>query len=49
MKSRVGVALIGARGRMGQAIIGLAKNDPEIVIVAQCDLGDAIEIAFEGL
>ncbi len=47
MKSHVGVALIGARGRMGQAIIELAKNDPEIVIVAQCDLGDPIEIALK--
>jgi 4-hydroxy-tetrahydrodipicolinate reductase len=46
MKSRVRVALIGARGRMGQTIIDLAKNDPKIVIVAQCDLGDAIDVAL---
>jgi len=47
MKSRVRVALIGARGRMGQTILDLAKNDPKIEIVAQCDLGDAIAAAFK--
>jgi 4-hydroxy-tetrahydrodipicolinate reductase len=41
----VRVALIGARGRMGRAIVDLAKNDSKIEIVAQCDLGDAIESA----
>src|SRR5205807_1918297 len=35
----------GARGRMGQAIVNLAKNDPKIDIVAECDLGDEIEAA----
>jgi len=43
MKSAVRVALIGARGRMGQTIIDLAKGDPKVDIVAQCDLGDPIE------
>ena len=43
MKKPVRVALIGARGRMGRTIVDLAKNDPMIEIVAQCDLGDAIE------
>ncbi|HXY60119.1 MAG TPA: dihydrodipicolinate reductase C-terminal domain-containing protein [Chthoniobacterales bacterium] len=47
MKPRVAVALIGARGRMGQAIIDLAKNDPKIDIVAQCDLGDVIDAAMK--
>lgn len=47
MKSRVRVALIGARGRMGQTILDLAKNDPKVDIVAQCDLGDAIELAIK--
>src|SRR6516225_6418949 len=42
-KSAVRVALIGARGRMGQTIIDLAKGDPKVDIVAQCDLGDPIE------
>jgi 4-hydroxy-tetrahydrodipicolinate reductase len=46
MKSRVRVALIGARGRMGQTILELAKNDAKIDIVAQCDIGDAIDSAF---
>ena len=45
MKSPVRVALIGAKGRMGQTILDLAKNDPKIGIVAQCDLGDSIAAA----
>jgi 4-hydroxy-tetrahydrodipicolinate reductase len=47
MKRTVRVALIGARGRMGQTIIGVAKSDPKIDIVAQCDLGDAIDAAMK--
>ena len=47
MKSPVRVALIGSRGRMGQTIVDLAKNDPKIDIVAQCDIGDAIVQAFK--
>ena len=39
------VALIGAKGRMGRAIVDLAKDDPNMEIVAQCDLGDSIERA----
>ena len=42
-KAPVRVLLVGAAGRMGKTIIDLAKNDPNIEIVAQCDLGDAIE------
>jgi 4-hydroxy-tetrahydrodipicolinate reductase len=47
MKTSVRVALIGARGRMGQTIADVAKDDPKIDIVAQCDLGDAIETAMK--
>src|SRR5258708_19322260 len=47
MKASVRVALIGARGRMGQTIADLAKDDPKIDIVAQCDLGDAIDPAVK--
>jgi 4-hydroxy-tetrahydrodipicolinate reductase len=47
MKRPARVALIGARGRMGQTIIDLAKKDPIIDIVSQCDLGDAIEPAIK--
>jgi 4-hydroxy-tetrahydrodipicolinate reductase len=47
MRTPVRVALIGARGRMGQTIIDLSKNDPKIDIVAQCDLGDAIDPAIK--
>jgi 4-hydroxy-tetrahydrodipicolinate reductase len=47
MKSPVRVALIGARGRMGQTITDLAKSDPAVDIVAQCDIGDAIDTAMK--
>src|SRR5215468_5346891 len=39
------VALIGAAGRMGQAIINVAEREA-IAVVAKIDLGD--EIAFAG-
>jgi 4-hydroxy-tetrahydrodipicolinate reductase len=38
--------LIGAAGRMGKTVRELAQNDPEIQIVALCDLGDSIEPAI---
>jgi 4-hydroxy-tetrahydrodipicolinate reductase len=40
--SPVRLLLIGAAGRMGQTVRDVAQSDPEIEIVAQCDLGDAI-------
>jgi len=47
MKKPVRVALIGARGRMGRTIADLAQNISKIDIVAQCDLGDAIDAAMK--
>ena len=47
MRSPVRVLLIGAAGRMGKTVVDLASDDPEIDIVAQCDLGDPIEPAME--
>ena len=47
MNSTVRVFLIGAAGRMGKTIVDLARADREIEIVAQCDLGDAIEPAMQ--
>jgi len=44
--SDVRVLLIGAAGRMGKTITDLAKTDPEVEIVAQCDLGDSIEASM---
>jgi 4-hydroxy-tetrahydrodipicolinate reductase len=41
--SRIRVSLIGAAGRMGKTINALANGDPNIDIVARCDLGDSIE------
>jgi 4-hydroxy-tetrahydrodipicolinate reductase len=46
-KSPARVLLIGAAGRMGRAVFDLAKGDPEVDIVAQCDLGDAIELVMK--
>jgi 4-hydroxy-tetrahydrodipicolinate reductase len=34
------IALIGAAGRMGQAIVRAAADQPEVQIVAQIDVGD---------
>jgi 4-hydroxy-tetrahydrodipicolinate reductase len=47
MKAPLRVSLVGAAGRMGKTIVDLAKNDPNIDIVAQCDLGDAVEPAMK--
>jgi len=47
MKAPVRVLLVGAAGRMGQTIVELAKSEPNIDIVAQCDRGDAIETAMK--
>jgi len=46
MKKPVRVLLIGSAGRMGRVIVDLAKSEPNIDIVAQCDQGDAIEPAM---
>src|SRR2546423_9893665 len=47
MTQAVRIALIGAAGRMGKTIINLAKDDPNIDIVAKCDLDDPIEPAMK--
>jgi len=41
------VLLVGAAGRMGKTIVDLARDDPNVGIVAQCDIGDAIESAMK--
>jgi 4-hydroxy-tetrahydrodipicolinate reductase len=41
------IALIGAKGRMGQTIAELAGREPNMEIVAQCDLGDELEPAMK--
>jgi 4-hydroxy-tetrahydrodipicolinate reductase len=43
----VRVLLVGAKGRMGRTIVDLAKVEPNVEIVAQCDLGDAIAPAMK--
>jgi 4-hydroxy-tetrahydrodipicolinate reductase len=47
MKPAVRALLIGAAGRMGKTVRDLATKDSKIDIVAQCDLGDAIEPAMK--
>jgi 4-hydroxy-tetrahydrodipicolinate reductase len=44
---KIRVLLIGAAGRMGKTIVDLASRESNIEIVAQCDLGDAIESAMK--
>jgi len=46
VKLPVRVLLVGAAGRMGKTIADLAKTDPEMEIVAKCDLGDSIETSM---
>ena len=43
MNPRVRIALVGAKGQMGQAIISAAKDQPNIAIVLACDIGDSID------
>jgi 4-hydroxy-tetrahydrodipicolinate reductase len=45
--SPVRVLLVGAAGRMGKTVADLAEADPQIDIVAQCDVGDPIEPAMK--
>jgi len=45
-KSPMRVLLIGAAGRMGKTVHDLASNDPELDVVAQCDLGHPIDEAM---
>ena len=45
MNKGIRISLVGARGRMGRAIIDVAANEPDIEIVAGCDVGDSIEEA----
>jgi 4-hydroxy-tetrahydrodipicolinate reductase len=45
--SPVRVTLIGAAGRMGKTVHELAPNDPDIQVIALCDLGDPIESAMK--
>src|SRR5438552_18815875 len=47
MKPPLRVLLVGAAGRMGKTIVDLAKDNPKIDIVTQCDLGNAIVPAMK--
>lgn len=42
MTPPVRVLQVGAAGRMGKTIVDLTKDDPNIEIAAQCDIGDPI-------
>ncbi len=42
MESPVRIALIGAKGRMGQAIVDAAGPESGVIISASCERGDAI-------
>jgi 4-hydroxy-tetrahydrodipicolinate reductase len=43
---RVRVLLVGSAGRMGKTIADVAREHPDIEIVAFCDLGDPLEPAI---
>ncbi len=47
MSSPIRVLLVGAAGRMGKTIVALAQRESGFDVVAQCDLGDAIEPAMK--
>ena len=47
MKKPVRILLVGAKGRMGQVIVDLARSEPGIEIVAQCDLGDDVKAGIK--
>ena len=47
MSSPIRVLLVGAAGRMGKTIVALAQHESGFQVVAQCDLGDAIESAVK--
>ena len=46
VKLPVRVLLVGAAGRMGKTIADLATTDPEVEVVASCDLGDSIDASM---
>ena len=46
MKKPVRVLLVGSAGRMGQAILEVAKDDATTDIIGVCEKGDAIEPAI---
>lgn len=41
------ITITGAKGRMGEALIQCAANDPELEVVGTVDLGDDINSAIE--
>lgn len=47
MKTPLRVLLVGSAGRMGQAIVEVAKADASIAIVGLCDKDDPIEPVIE--
>lgn len=40
------IVVVGARGRMGRAIVALARKDPAFEVVDEVDVGDAIGAQF---
>src|SRR6266446_7383819 len=46
-KNRVRILLVGSAGRMGKVIVDLAKEEPNVEIAAQCDLGDDVAAAMK--
>jgi 4-hydroxy-tetrahydrodipicolinate reductase len=40
------ISLLGADGRMGEAICAAVQNKPDLTIAAKCDLGDSLDQAI---
>ena len=43
MNKTIRIALVGAKGQMGRAIVAAAKDQPNLGIAVECDVGDALE------
>jgi len=46
MSSKTRVVIVGAKGRMGEALVRLAKQDPRLELAAAVDRGDDVAQAF---
>ena len=48
MSTKTRVTIIGAKGRMGEALVRLAKQDPRLELAAAVDKGDDLAAAIAG-
>jgi 4-hydroxy-tetrahydrodipicolinate reductase len=48
MSTKTRVVIVGAKGRMGEALVRLAQQDPRLELAATADKGDNLDAAIEG-